>query len=83
MSQGIFINGSGRRPKSKKEIKEAIATNPSSIYIQATSVFGNEYDGPASELPEGAKVYFVGPDPFTKRSFYGSITRSGGKLKVS
>lgn len=78
MTQGIFVDGS--RPKSKKQIKE---THPARIRIEATSIMGNEYDGPASEMPEGQTVYFVGPDPSTSRKFYGQIKRKGDKVTVS
>ena len=79
--QGIFIDG--RRPKSKKEIKEVVATDPSRVSIEATSMFGNEYDGELTHAPEG-RITFVGPDPYTKRSFYGTIVkRAGVPLVVS
>ena len=70
--QGIFING--RRPKSKKEVKEAVAAGLR-VSLEATSMFGNEYDGPVSEAPNGT-YSFVGPDPYRLRNFYGNITVS-------
>ena len=77
--QGIFIieGGVERRPKSKKEIRE---TAPEQVLIEATSLFGGEYAGRASHVV--GKVYFVGPDPYTKRNFYGTIERVGGKVVV-
>lgn len=78
--QGIFVNG--QRPRSKKQIKEAVAANPGSVAIEATSMFGNEYGGPADQAPEGQTVYFVGPDPYTARNFYGQITRKGDKVTI-
>jgi hypothetical protein len=82
--QGIFVKGS--RPTSKKQVKEALAADPSSVRIEATSAFGNEYDGLASELPATAKlpIMFVGPDPYTRRNFYGQIKRNrAGDLVVT
>jgi hypothetical protein len=79
--QGLYIKG--QRPKTKKQAREAIKADPSSVHIEATSMFGNEYDGPVSELPEGQKVYFVGPDPYTKRNWYGNIVRNGEQIKVN
>jgi hypothetical protein len=70
--QGIFING--RRPKSKKEIKEVISHSPAAVRLEATSLFGDEYDGPVSDAIPGSKFTFVGPDPYNKRNFYGTIT---------
>ena len=81
MAQGIWI--SGRRPKSKKEIKEVIAENKYRVSIEATSLYRNEFSGLAVELPLGQKVFFVGPDPYTKRNFYGTIEMTEKGLKVS
>lgn len=81
--QGIFING--HRPKSKKQVKEAVASDPGSVIIEATSISGNEFDGCVDELTIcHTPIYFVGPDPYTKRVFYGTIKRNtAGKLVVS
>lgn len=78
MTQGIYINY--QRPKSKKEIKEAIAAGKK-VSLEATDLFGKEYDGPVTEAPDG-KYFFVGPDPYTKRNFYGQIVKSGDTVKV-
>lgn len=78
--QGIYINMG--RPKSKKQVREAVAADPGSVTIEATSVFGNEYEGSVANMPEG-DVLFVGPDPYTKRNFYGKLTRSGDSFKVA
>ena len=77
--QGIFIGG--RRPKSKKEVKEVALTNPEKISIEATSFFGNEYDGSLLDMPDGT-VTFVGPDPYTLRNFYGTLAKKGDKITV-
>ena len=67
--QGIFIDG--RRPKSKKEVREAVARG-GHVDLEATSIFGDELEGPVEDLPLGSYP-FVGPDPYTKRTFYGTI----------
>lgn len=77
--QGIFINGV--RPRSKKEVREAVLADPSSVRLERTAWIGDEYDGPVSEAPDGTHV-FVGPDPYLKRNFYGQVVVSGGKVKV-
>jgi hypothetical protein len=76
--QGVFVNY--ERPKSKKAVKEAVA-NGDLVGLEATSVFGNEYDGLVTEAPDGT-YYFVGPDPYTKRNFYGTFTVTDGKVVV-
>lgn len=80
MTDGIYIdNGNGsRRPKSKKELKEAIATNPSGVVIENTSMHGGK-GGRLTDphtFGDGDKVTFVGPNPYTDRKFYGTITVS-------
>jgi hypothetical protein len=79
LTQGIYING--RRPSSKKEVKEAVADGMN-VRIEATSMFGNEYDGSVSDMPDGMTVTFVGPDPYTNRRFYGNIKKVGDKVTV-
>lgn len=80
--QGIWL--AGRRPKSKAELKRFIADGGdlSRITIEATSMFGNEFDGPLSEAPVGT-ITFVGPDPYTKRNFYGTIKVTPNSVKIS
>lgn len=78
--QGVYVNYN--RPKSKKEVKEQVALDPSKVRLEATSMFGNEYDGPVSEMPDG-QATFVGPDPHTNRKFYGTIKKQGDKITVS
>lgn len=73
MTQGIYIRS--RRPKSKKEIKDTVKTNPGEVYIESTSYFENEYSGYVENMPLGV-IVFVGPDPYTNRKFYGKIIRS-------
>jgi hypothetical protein len=79
MTQGVFVNG--LRPKSKKAIKEALA-NGDEVSLEATSVFGNEYDGDVRTAPDGAYT-FVGPDPYRARNFYGNFEVKAGKVRVS
>lgn len=81
--QGIFINH--RRPTSKKEVRESIADlmiGPGRVRLEATSLHGNEYDGPIAGAPDG-KYSFVGPDPYKSRKFYGTIIKSGATIKVN
>ena len=75
---GIFVNYN--RPKTKKAIKDAIAADPATVDIESTSMFGG-YSGSVANAPDGSYP-FVGPDPYTKRSFYGTITKRDGKITV-
>ena len=83
MSVGIFING--QRPASKKAVKEAIAANPASVHLENTSGFSNNFDIDLDEkIAQGDfRTAFVGPDPYNKRNFYGTIEVKDGRVKVS
>jgi hypothetical protein len=85
--QGIFIKTEGSdhevRPKSKKQIKELVAAGKiGDIYIEATSFFGNEFDGFLDYVDGDIKIDFVGPNPHADRRFYGTITVKDGKVTV-
>ena len=45
-------------------------------------MFGDEFGGSLLDWPGGKTIYFVGPDPYTSRKFYGSIDYRAGKLVV-
>lgn len=72
--QGIFIDH--RRPKSKKEIREVLASDPDRVVLERTSLFGDELYGPVPRLTAGT-YYFVGPDPYSDRRFYGQLIVTG------
>jgi len=73
--QGIFP-----RFKYKKAFKEAVkARKP--VRLEATSLFGNEYDGDLYQAPPG-KYFVVGPDPYKKRNWYVTIEIKNGSITV-
>lgn len=66
------------RPATKKELEREVRNDPSGVYLQATSIFGNEYGGPLSSAPLG-RFSVVGPDPKLKRSWFATISWSEKK----
>lgn len=76
--QGIWVDGN--RPRTKKALKDALASD-GAVSLEATSLFGNEYDGPIESAPDG-KYYVVGPDPVRARTWYAEIIVSNGKITV-
>jgi hypothetical protein len=72
-----IIAGRGWAP-SKKAVKAAVADGTARIV--STSLFGG-YSGPVTDAPDGTYT-FVGPDPYTSRKFYGTITVRDGKAAV-
>lgn len=83
----IYINCGARvngvRPATKKALKDALKANPLSVTFDATS----DFDGRAGlgHCPALGTVFaVVGPDPFTKRTWYASVKAdSDGRLTVS
>lgn len=88
--QGIWLelrSGGARRPTSKKEVRDAVAGGPDwdtiTVLVEATSLHGGEFAGPVDKYTGAKPIYFVGPDPYTSRKYYGSIVRSkDGRLTV-
>ena len=79
MAQGVFVNG--RRCKSKTLLKQIVKANPHLVDLEATSIFGNEHNGPLTEVPDG-KYYVVGPCPATSRRWFAQIIKENGKVTV-
>lgn len=80
---GIFING--QRPRSKRALKEALADDPTRVEVEWTSLFAALPSwSRVSDMPLGSSVTFVGPDPYTRRNFYGTISRKmDGSFRIS
>ena len=82
--QGVFIHGS--RPPTKKYLKAAVneineGGDAFAVVIEATSLFGNEFDGslhralnPLNDEPQQTgPFYLVGPDPHKSRKWYATL----------
>ena len=78
MTQGVW-SADGKRFASKKALKEAVSGTDA--YLEATSVFGNEYGGSIKDAPAG-DYFVVGPDPYTSRKWFAHITVSTGKVTI-
>lgn len=79
---GIFILG--KRPPNKKAVKLAAEANPESVSIERTALINQKPSGKITEtMVVGEQVHFVGPDPYTKRVFYGTIKRTPTGFRVT
>ena len=79
---GAFING--RRPASKKALKEALRDAPATVEFDGTSGMGPQCPATPDAIPAGLKLQVTGPDPYTKRVWYATVERTGtGALRVS
>lgn len=69
--------------KSKAAMGRALAADVKSVRFTAVGdVVGNDFAGTADEIPPGAKLTVVGPDPFVSRNWYGTVEFSGGQVKL-
>ena len=85
-AQGVFIlDGMDSRPKSKKQLKELVAKDPSQIAVEQVSMFGEQFEGRLSKeaIEEWGPITFVGPNPYSKRDFFGQFFLNGkGEVSV-
>jgi hypothetical protein len=66
------------RPRTKKALKEAVVQSPDEVFVEETSLFGDQFEGWLNEAPEG-RYYVVGPDPERKRAWFATIAWSSKK----
>ncbi len=79
-AKGIWIieDGARRRPKSKKEVREICAAEPHRVQFEETSAFATNYlPEDAADIGVFGSITFVGPDPHSKRNFFGTISNVG------
>jgi hypothetical protein len=76
----IHVRVNGANPKSKKAIKDAVKSG-ATVTGESVSPFNAPVYGTLDSLPDG-NYTFAGPDPFTRRNFYGQVIVSRGKVTV-
>jgi hypothetical protein len=73
----------GQRIKTKRALKAALAADPSSVRFDATALNASGQIYRADELGFGDSLMVVGPDPYTSRKWYATVSRDlDGKIKV-
>lgn len=81
---GAYIDG--KRPKSKTALKTALKDAPETVRFDCTAAVGPDAgrsDIMGNDLPAGDTLTVCGPDPYTKRSWYASVSlNSKGGIKV-
>ncbi len=76
----LFDPGTGgqRNVKTKAELKREV----DAVWFYSTSAF-TPWNGLAKDLPPGTTLTVVGPNPYTKRSWYASVTFDATKGKAT
>lgn len=82
---GIWLieRGGGMvRPKSKKQVKEAVKSNPESVLVEVIRFGQEQIVAVTNPDIQGEDLSFIGPDPHTDRVFYGVIRPRWGAVVV-
>lgn len=69
----------GKRPKSKKALKEALRDAPETVRFDCTAAVGPDAgrsDIMGDSIPDGATLTVAGPDPYTSRKWFASVKLS-------
>lgn len=68
----------------KKALRDAVTTDPASVWVYSTDMYGTPYNGPLADMPTDPALVFsvVGPDPFRARTWYASVTHNGTAWSV-
>lgn len=78
------LNTSGQRFPTKKALREALSTDPSTVFFDTTSPYDRTGRICGSSIPDDATLTVVGPDPFRNRSWYCSVKKQpDGRIKVA
>lgn len=70
--------------KTKKDLRTAVQTDPSEVFVFGTSLFGDEPSGSVEEvLQVRSSIIVVGPDVYRDRRWYANVDRGkDGKVRV-
>ena len=75
----VAVYTGGRLVPTKKALREAVTRNPEDVEMEGTSPFA-PFFGTLADADKGVTYQAVGPDPWSKRSWYASIKYASGGL---
>lgn len=67
--------------RSKAALKQLVKDNDRGLTFYGTSDF-SPFNGGIADIPEGVKLTVTGPNPYTDRKWYATVTKTGGKITV-
>lgn len=82
---GAWVNYD--RPRTKKALREALATAPETVTFDQTSMFTppgqpDVYSMTGATIPTRVVLMVTGPDPYKDRRWYASVSMINGKVMV-
>jgi hypothetical protein len=79
VNTGAYVSGS--RPRTKKALREAVASAPQTVTFDSTAALGpgagRTFSASDPEDIGTAVLVVTGPDPYTKRNWYANVTVAG------
>ncbi len=80
-----YINVGVHAPynSTKRALKNGCEAEPGRVHFYSTALFGDQFFGTAAELEEGKQLTVVGPDPYTSRKWYATVSMRDGKVRVA
>lgn len=82
VNTGALVNG--RRPATKAALKAALKDAPDTVEFDSTALMGPRAGETLTVATLGTDTASVtGPDPYTRRDWYASVSVRDGKVKVS
>ncbi len=80
---GALNASDGTDIPTKKALKDALAANPANVVLYTTSGFSPKKHIKGTELEVGVRYSVTGPNPYSARNWYATVTIANGKIKVS
>lgn len=78
------MNRDGRRYRTKRALREALADAPSEVLFDTTEHNTSALTHYcADSIPTGVRLVVVGPDPYKRRSWYANVVQHGGKPRLT
>lgn len=78
---GAYIDN--RRAPSKAALKRALAATPELVAFDPTSAFGPSGAFNGDHIPAGAILSVVGPDPYSDRRWYATVSRTPKGIRLT
>ncbi|QNK82611.1 hypothetical protein [Nakamurella sp. PAMC28650] len=77
------LDAEGHRVMTKRALREMLAIDPAQVKFDCTGLRDEGRIIKGDSIPPGMTLVVVGPDPFTKRSWYANAyNRADGTLVV-
>lgn len=71
----MLLHGGVDRIEERDDLIRELRVNPRKVHFYCTNLVGSSWSGLVAEMPAGATLVVVGPDPWRDRRWRVTITR--------